>query len=172
MTEFQSRLCIVCQNALDMALGNDDFVATGWGIVPHHHTKDSLADSVLSRGCHLCLLMLDYYTPLGPEEEEGSTPSQILKAPSEEDFRASDLEYPTLPMDRLSIRRVVGSLPEDIRLTVHINYWGKVPGALGSLWFHCASLPRPHSHGPRFRIESIGGIFSFTQRGLSLLISS
>jgi hypothetical protein len=187
MPEFQSRLCNVCRNALDQVFSSimikesdkvphhltkeSDKVPHHFtkesDKVPHHLTKDSLVDSVLVRGCHLCHMVVDFlrrYWPsvsLGLEEDEESTPSQTVTAAlSEEDFEWSEFEYANFRSDRLGVRRKMHGLPEDVGLTLQIIGVGGVTGTIGFLVFDCASFARIHDHKLYCYIFSTEGIFS------------
>jgi hypothetical protein len=164
MPEFQSRLCNVCRNTLDQAFSSIRIKESVK--VPHHLTKDSLVDSVLVRGCHLCRLVVDFCKLRSAsdspdlEEDEGSILSQTVTAAlSEEDFKSSEFEYANFPSDRLGIRWGVRGHPEDFGLTVQISEFGVYAGRVGLLEFDCASFARVSMVKPRFWIFSTEGIF-------------
>jgi hypothetical protein len=167
MTEFQSKLCIVCRIALEQAFGS---LRIGHSDkVPHHQTKDSLVDSVLPRNCHLCRLIVYFlrlhWVPRDPKQglEEELTSGEADSALTEDDFRTSEFEYATFPKDRLNIRLFMRGLPEDVGLTMQISEFGEILGKEGRfLEFDCASFVKIDAAKPSFWIFSMEGIFPTT----------
>jgi hypothetical protein len=169
MAKFQSKLCNVCRDALEKMFSNLARDSAYSGIVPHHLTKTSLVDSVVAQSCHLCCLIVDYLKVswsdplLGLEEEERSASSETVTALSEEKFRASDFEHATFPGDRLKVRRAIGRLPEDIRMTAHILNHELLPrGQPGSLQFNSPYTAEHPRGAPWFLMFCAEGNFSFT----------
>jgi hypothetical protein len=168
MAEFQSRLCNVCRNALDQlfkSMTRHEFS----GNIPHHLTRESLADSVLAQACHLCRLAVEQLmwpndmSLSPPENTIGLPPRRQFKALSADDFEASDFDCVNFPNYRLWLRRALGWLPEDFGLVMNIHIDGEFVDALqGNLRLNAEFTYRDLNPSAHFWITSTEGMLFFT----------
>ena len=154
---FNSRLCGVCNNTLQLAF--DSFGDLSSNGLPHHSTKESLVDSVLRRSCHLCRLVI-YHLRLrwAPQHRKGKDDlKEEPTALTEADFEQSDFDFATFPSDRVIVLSYMLELPEALDLHAKILKYGDgSDGTYGIIEFDCDGFD---SDIPRFRIFDERGTF-------------
>jgi len=117
---FKSKLCNVCRTTLQQTF---ETLGDSSQTIPHHRTKESLVDSVLHQGCHLCRLIIYHYRRRwAPEHQQGVEDlTEVPTSLTKHDFQDSDFEFETFPSDRVVVLSYLLELPELFEMNARIT---------------------------------------------------